>query len=229
MLYCYHKYLQERTAGNVYTEEVNSLSELSGTKELIFDTFVKMTSNVGYENVSIRDIAREVPINPASMYYHFESKGKMLEYAYNYYAEHQYDNRRPLHVMEKMIETASAQEIINAFTYTLTEDDPKKYLRMILITKIIYMRLFQDPIANALFDESNMNHTEYIISVLKHGISVGRIDGNFDIESFAEVLIGSMQIMGIKSFADIAYMVGQLEQEKRILALVTRLLGAALK
>ena len=35
------------------------MSELAGTKELIFDTFVEMTSVVGYENVNVRDIAKK--------------------------------------------------------------------------------------------------------------------------------------------------------------------------
>ncbi|MCL2010806.1 MAG: TetR/AcrR family transcriptional regulator [Synergistaceae bacterium] len=205
------------------------MDELSGTKELIFDTFVEMISTFGYENVSIRDITNKVGIKPASMYNHFKSKEKLLKYAYEYHARHQYDTRKSVDVMKKLIETASAEEIITAFAYSLVTEDQKKYSRMILITKIIYMRLFQDPVANAMFAENDANNAEYVINVLKHGVDVGRLDPEFDLETFASVLIGSMQNMGIKAFASITYELGELEHKKRILAMQARLLSSALK
>jgi AcrR family transcriptional regulator len=205
------------------------MGELSDTKELIFDVFVEMVSTIGYENVTTRDIAKRIGINAASIYYHFKSKENILEFAYDYYSLYQYDNRASVDVMKKLIETGNAEEIVFTFFYTFLTEDQKKYVRMILITKIIYMRLFQDPIANAIFTESHMDNSEYVISVLKHGVAVGRIDPGFDLETFADVLIGSMQIMGIKAFAGMAYTVGQLDQEKRILTLIARLLSTALK
>jgi len=138
------------------------MNKIAGTKELIFDTFVEMTSTLGYETVSMRDIAEKVGIKVASIYNHFESKGKILEYAYNYYAEHLYDNRTPVDAMKKLIETASAQEIINALAFTFESDDTKKYIRMILITKIVNMRMFHDPIANAVFINTDKDNAEYV-------------------------------------------------------------------
>ena len=205
------------------------MGELSETKENIFDVFVEMVSTSGYENVTTRDIAKKTGINAASIYYHFESKEKILEYAYDYYAKYQYDNRAPAEAMKKLIETAAgAEEIISGFFYTFETEDLKKYTRMILITKIIYMRLFQDPIANAMFAESNTNSAEYVISIMKHGIGAGRIAPDFDLETFADILIGSKIVMGIRAFSDSGYVVGQLDQEKRILKLLTRLLSTAL-
>ena len=202
--------------------------EISETKENIFDAFVELASTLGYENVTTRDIARKIGINAASIYYHFESKEKILEYAYDYYSMYQYENRNPVPMMKKLIETASAEEIVANFRYTFMSEDQKKYTRMVLITKIIYMRLFQDPIANALFAESNANSAEYIISIIEHGIDIGRISPDFDIATFADVLVGSVIIMGIKAFSSESYVVAQLEQEQRILRLLSQLLSTAL-
>ena len=201
------------------------MNELSGTKELIFDTFVEMTSALGYENVSMRDIAEKVGIKVASIYNHFETKGNILEYAYNYYSKHQYDNRVPVEEMKSLIETADTEEIINTFRYTFVSEDKKKYVRMVLITKIIYMRLFQDPAANSIFAESNKNNAEYVTDVLKHGIDLGRFDPEFDIYTFADIFIGAITIMGIKAFAGAVYEVKQLDQEKHIQAQLARLLS----
>ena len=204
------------------------MNELSGTKELIFDVFVEMASTVGYENVSMRDIAKKVGIQGASIYNHFKSKGKILEHAYDYYKAHLNENRKSVDEMEKIVETAGAEEIVKSLAHTFESEDRKKYVRMILITKIVNMRMFQDPIANTVFTANDKDSIEYIINVLKHGIKIGRIDPKFDIEIFADVFVSAMEIMGIKAFAKPAYVVGQIEQEPRILTLFIRLLSVSL-
>ena len=205
------------------------MDDFLGTKEQIFDVFLEMTSSLGYENVSVRDITQKVGIQPASMYNHFETKAKLLEYAYDYYSKHYYENRKPVDEMKKFIETAGAEEIVRSLWFTFETENKKQYIRMILITKIVYMRLFQDQVANAFFAESNQNNAEFVISILQHGIDVGRIESSFDIKTFADVLIGSMTIMGIKAFAQASYKVGQLAQEKDILLMLSRILSTALK
>ena len=205
------------------------MNDLTGTKEQIFDVFLEMTSNLGYENVSIRDITKRVGIKSASMYNHFKTKGELLKYAYEYYSSYRYDNRIPVDEVKRLVETAEAEEIVKAFRYTFESENKEKYTRMILITKIIYMRLFQDPIANAKFAEMNANDAEYVASILKHGVEIGRIENDFDLETFADVLVGSRTIMGINAFARTSYRVGQLAQEEDILSLFSRLLSTALK
>ena len=204
------------------------MSDLSETKEQIFDVFIEMVSASGYENVTTRDIAKKIGITAASIYYHFESKEKILAFAYEYYSKYQYDTRNPVDTMKKLIETGSAEEILSSMFYTFETEDQKKYTRMILITKIIYMRIFQDPVANAMFAESNKNNAGYVMSIMKHGIDIGRVNPDFDIETFADVLIGSKIVMGIRSFSSSAYEVGQLEQEKRILKLLVNLFSTAI-
>ena len=205
------------------------MTKPSETKERIFDAFIEMSSILGYDNVAVRDIAKKVGINAASIYYHYESKEKILEHVYDFYARHCFDNRQPVDTMKKLIETAGAEEIVTAFARNFISEDQKKYVRMILITKIIYMRLFQDARANAMFNENNANDTSYVIGILRHGIKVGRIKPNFDIEAFAGVLIGSMVALGVEAFARPDYAVGQLDHEKRMLAMISRLFATALR
>lgn len=205
------------------------MNDFSETKERIFDVFIELTSALGYENVTTRDIAKKIGINSASIYYHFKSKEQILEFVYDYYSRYQYDTRKPVDMMKKLIETANAEEMVSSFFYTFETEDQKKYVRMILITKIIYMRLFQDPIANTMFAKGNANNAEYVIEILKHGIDKGRIAADFDVETFADMLIGAKTFMGIKAFAGAAYVVGQLDEEQRLLALLTRLYSTALR
>ena len=205
------------------------MNRFTGTKEIIFDTFIEMISQLGYENVSIRDIAEKVGIKASSIYNHFDSKEQLLTSTYDYYWERLFENRKPADMMKKLIEEAGAEEIIDAFSFTFESEDQKKYIRMILISKIIFMRLFQDPAAYAMFAEAGLNNAEYTIGVLKHGIEKGRIDPDFDIVTFADHLRDSITIMGIKALANPSYILGQLEQENRIKALLARLLSTAMK
>jgi len=101
-----------------------------------------MISTLGYENVSMRDIAMKVGIKVPSIYNHFESKQKILDDVYDYYSIHYFDHRLPVEDMKEFITTASAYEIVRTFARTYESEDQKKYVRMILITKIVIMRLF---------------------------------------------------------------------------------------
>jgi AcrR family transcriptional regulator len=204
------------------------LNKFSKTKETIFDKFVEMTSSLGYENVSMRDLANEVGIQVASIYNHFQTKAKILEHAYDYYCIHLYDNRNPAEKIKNLLKTASAEEIVDAFNSTFESEDQKKYVRMILITKIVYMRLYQDPIANQIFAETYENSSRYVMDVLEYGIGTGRIDPGFDVATFTDLLIDSKVIMGIKAFAAPNYVARQLEQEARNSALLARLLSTSL-
>ena len=205
------------------------MNTLSGTKETIFDAFLELASAHGYDAINLRDIAKKVGASPTSLYNHFKNKDQLLEHAYGYYREHEYDNRKPIDEMKSLIETASAEDCIRAFIYSFKSDDQKKFVRMILILKIIYMQLYQDSGANAIFAESHMNNTEYAADILKHGVEVGRIDPEFDIGAFVYILIGSAQVMGIRAFAKADYVYGQLDQESSIVSMLARLLATAMK
>ena len=204
------------------------MSEISSTKESIFDTFIEMVSTFGYESVSIRDIAKRLGLSVSALYHHFESKDKLLDEVYGYYDEHYFDTRIPVETMKKRIETDDAETFILALTRNYVSDDPKKQIRMILITKIVYMRLFQDATANAMFLRHNLEDYAYVVELLQHGIDFGRIQPDFDMEIFARVLTGSMMAMGIEAFANPNYTVGLLDYEVRVREMLARLYGSAL-
>ena len=204
------------------------MSELFGTKERIFDAFIEMSSTLGYENVTTREIAKKVGINAASIYHHYKSKDMILEHVYEYYMRHYYDNRIPIETMMKRLESESAEELIFALARNFASDDQKQHMRMILITKLIYMRLFQDAAANEMFNENNDNETKYLTSILTHGVEVGRIRPDFDKEAFASILLGSMVAMGVMAFASPAYTVGLLDHESRMRSMLATLFESGL-
>ena len=59
--------------------------EMEGTKWTLFNISVDLFAEQGYNNVTVRDIVRTAGIKAASIYYHFESKEKILEKIYEFY------------------------------------------------------------------------------------------------------------------------------------------------
>ena len=198
---------------------------LNGTKEVIFDSTIQLTHQQGFENVSVRDIAKKSGIKAPSIYNHYANKEQILHKIYDYYVFHMEDNRLLKEEMMKIIATGTADEIVHGFSFTFAGPDQKKYQRMILITKIVYMRIFQDDKAHRIFLEVTEDQLRYVREMLQYGIGIGRIRKELNVPTFADLLINSRQFMGLMAFAKPGYKVGQLAEEDGILAMLTEFLS----
>ncbi len=63
--------------------DINSID----TKEKILLTAIKMFSKYGYDAVSLSKIAKEVGITKPAIYYHFESKEKLVEETFDFFID----------------------------------------------------------------------------------------------------------------------------------------------
>jgi AcrR family transcriptional regulator len=186
---------------------------LSGTKEMIFDKAIEMISSIGFENMSMRDLADSVGIKVASMYNHFPGKQEILDCIYDYYCQHVFDNRFSMEEAKRIMETGSREEIYKSMIYDFVTPDQKKYRRMLLITKIVIMRIFNDEQANKIFLNKNCSEPAvYARGLLEYGISIGRLE-SFDTDTYVTFMIGQMLFMGIKAYARPDYVVQQLDEE----------------
>ena len=188
----------------------------TGTKETIFDKAIEIISSVGYENMSMKMLAKAVGIKTASIYNHFSCKQEILDSIYSYYCDHMFDTRPSIEESKHVIETGSREEIFKTIIFNFLSDDPKKYKRMILISKIVMMRIFNDRQANQIFLEYNCLKPEaYVKELLEYGIFIGRIE-SFDIDTYTKFLTGMLFSMGFKAFARPDYIVGQISEEALI-------------
>lgn len=200
-----------------------------GTKKKVFDTAIELFATKGFENVSLRDIGDAVSITQSTIYNHFASKQELLDIIYDYYVEHFNDNLKPVEEMKGMLADVSKLELCNAIMFTFESTDEEKYKRMILITKIIYMRLYQDSRAQDIFlGMMNADCEEYIKEILQYGVSSGVIEA-FDISTYAKFLVGLRHIMGIKAFTRINYEPQQLEEEEYIIKMCADILPLKVK
>lgn len=195
-----------------------------GTKKKVFDTAIELFSKYGFENVSLRDIGDAVEITQSTIYNHFSSKHELLDILYDYYIEHLNDNLIPVEKMKENLLTDTKVEFCSKLMFTFESPDVEKYKRMVLITKIIYMRLYQDDRAKDIFlDLLNTSVENYVKNILEYGVSIGILK-EFDIATFAKFIVGQRHIMGMKAFAHPNYEPQQLEEEHNILKMCAELL-----
>jgi len=92
-------------------QEVNKKVNES-TKEKILFTAINLFSQFGYKEVSMRDIAKEIGINPASIYYHFESKEEILGAMYEFYDKQWNEAQPDLDMLIKLAETEPPNDVL---------------------------------------------------------------------------------------------------------------------
>lgn len=197
---------------------------LSGTKEVIFDAALRLFSANGFEEVNMREIAAECKIKAASIYNHFTSKQEILNAIYSYYTEYFFDNVAMEEEIKKVISSGTKEEIINMITFTFESRDVKKYHRMVLTSKLVYMRIFNDEKAKNIFlTFMSEKPKAYVEKYMEYGVSIGRFKP-FDIRTYAALLVGCRHSMALSAFANVEYSVGQLEEEDRLNKILENLL-----
>jgi len=87
--------------------------EKLGTREKIIKAAIFLFSDKGYSKTSVRDIAKEVMIKPASLYSHFTSKEEILHTLYDRYLENQNNTQLPdINDLLKQVETMHPMEVL---------------------------------------------------------------------------------------------------------------------
>lgn len=177
--------------------------KLTGTKEVIFDIAVNMFALSGYENVSMRDIAKKVNIKSSSIYYYFNSKESILDYIYQYYTDHLFDNVKSVDEIKAVFHTGTNLDVIEASVWSFYGMPPIVHKRMTQITKIIYMRFIHDPKANKIFRDILVDETlARGKEILEYGVSIGKYKSDTDTTALAEVILYVRLMAGIVGITD---------------------------
>lgn len=102
--------------------------EVKSTKELIFETGVKLFSQFGYNGASIRDIVKEVGIKGSSFYNHFESKEKLLEEIITYFVTDMQENSPTIERLNALLDQFPPEKLLQhlVLIYINYTDNPLK-------------------------------------------------------------------------------------------------------
>jgi len=158
----------------------------TGTKHKILKTAAKMFSERGYDKVTMREIARDVGINSASIYYHFPSKEDILKSLYRLYSEQRRDNSPDLNELMRLAETEHPHKVLMKSEFHYDDDKKREMLDRILV--IAARELCSDP-ESELFIRENIfdNITTILRPLLLRLIELEKIKP-FNVDDFLKVV-----------------------------------------
>jgi len=159
--------------------------EMFSRKEKIMDAAVKLFSEKGYDNVSMRDIAGTVGINVASAYNLFPSKKDILKDLYEFYALQKRLAAPSMETIMSLIETEPVHTILMRLDFQYPPPLQDIMNRILIIAS---QRIGTDPDGKRFFREIIFESTaSLILPLLKKLIELGKIEP-IDVETFTCLL-----------------------------------------
>ena len=106
---------------------------MNDTKEKIMQVSAKLFSEKGYDKVTMREIAKSIGINSATIYHHFPSKNDILRSLYAFYSAQRYREHPDFDELMRLVETHPPHEVLRRSTFHFDEDI-REMLDAILVT-----------------------------------------------------------------------------------------------
>jgi len=160
--------------------------EAHSTKERIMDTAIVLFSEIGYDLVSMRDIAGKVGIKASSIYNHFPSKRDILLTIYDFYAREFRSVVPNLEILLQGLETESLQEVLTRTCYywpPLLQDKMDRIIQ--IASQRIYLdKESEDFVSNYFFKPL----IDIWVPLLTQGIESGRIKP-INVDSFTKLIM----------------------------------------
>lgn len=160
-------------------------------KNEIFEKAVILFSSKGYENVTMKDIATAVGINPAGIYNYFNSKNAILKAVYCRYSEVIHAERPTPEEYMPILETGTAEEILNIFNYGLPEPLDINFS----VIRIVLTRKSSDEKAMQIYLKSQwVEARRYLDEVFAKATEIGRLMmSDTALENFKHLLLATRE------------------------------------
>lgn len=163
--------------------------DLEGRKWDIFESAIYIFAERGYENVSMRELAKINDIRAASIYYYFDSKDTLLNTMYEFYAANIKLSSPDIDKIMKKIPYQSAKEIL---FQCLNQFSDELQPLMDCIYLIVVSQQAHDPRAYKLIQESTFAYPEnFITRIVTRMVDIGKIEP-LDIECFVKLYASFM-------------------------------------
>jgi len=155
------------------------------TRDKILKASARMFSERGYDRVTTREIAKDIGINSASIYYHFPSKVDILHSLYNLYSQTRRQSYPDLGELLRIAETHPPHAVLMMSIFHYSEENVEM-LDQILVTAA--RRLGTDPESESFISENFIESITITLKPLcKRLIELGKVKP-FDIDEFLKVL-----------------------------------------
>jgi len=154
------------------------------SKEDIMKAAARLFSEKGYHKVTIREIASDIDINSAMIYYYFSSKYDVLKSLYRFYTEERLKECPDVGELLQLAETEGPYELLMKTEFHFNEEN-RATLDQILVTA---SREICSDFESEQFLRENIfdNITNILGPILKRLIEFKKIEP-FDIDTFLKV------------------------------------------
>jgi AcrR family transcriptional regulator len=157
------------------------------TKTKIFNVALRLFSTNGYENVSLREISKNVGIKVGSIYNHYSSKEAILDDCYNYYITYRHCNRLKKENYEPIIRNGTKEEVINVINYSYPDDIIDNIIMSLLL---VFARIYNDTKAMDIYvDEINLS-MKFLEEFFRCGIEIGRFH-QFNVKTVSLIILST--------------------------------------
>ena len=159
--------------------------EICSTKEKILNTAIIQFSDIGYDKVSMRDIASEVGIKAASIYNHFPSKRDILKSIYKFYADQHSSVLPNMEEALLRLETEPIYDVLMKLNYYWPSELQDRMDRIILIAG---QRMCMDSESERFIHENFFGPRLNIwYPLLNRAAELGKIEP-IDVETFVRLV-----------------------------------------
>jgi len=176
---------------------VNNDIANKSTKDRIFHSAARLFAEYGYDNVSIRDLAKDVGIKNPSIYNHFSSKKEILTELYKFYSKQRKSNLPNIEELMKRTETMPPYEVLLSLENQFPED-VEVIRRQILKIAARLISTNQES-WQFIVDNVLIASKELPMLVLKRLMELKKIEP-FDIDAFYRIItyycFGSIAMLG---------------------------------
>ena len=143
------------------------------TKNLIFNTALRLFASSGVENVSMRDIARTVGIKAASIYNHYTSKEQIVEACYDYFLENHDSTRLNKEQYTLVLQNGTKEDVINV----PNDQFPKEIEEnMLYAMTVLFSRMYTDATAIEKYTKLMDHSMNFLEGFFETGIKLGRFE-----------------------------------------------------
>ncbi|MDR1563980.1 MAG: TetR/AcrR family transcriptional regulator [Oscillospiraceae bacterium] len=153
----------------------------STTKEKIWNTSLILFSDKGYSSVSMRDIAKAVGINAASIYNHFASKEDILKSFYDFYNENRNAAAPKLETLLQLCETLDPVEVLLKLNYHYPPEIQESMDRIVIVSS---REINSDPQSEAFICSFLEGFDQLVVPLLERLVSLKKI-APLDIRAFS--------------------------------------------
>jgi AcrR family transcriptional regulator len=158
---------------------------ISPTKEKIYRAAARMFSKLGYDNVTMEDLAKAVGIAHSSIYNHFRSKKDILLGLYQAYTEQCNSASPDVNAALESVEAIPPVELLLSMDFEF-DQDTEEIMRCILAIATRNMQTDADS-RQFIIDTAFSASDRLVTPIVTRLIELGKIEP-IDIEAFASIL-----------------------------------------